>query len=191
MSADTPAPRIAPLEPPFEPALAEELAKWMPPGAEGPPLALFRTLAVHPELFSRMRPLGAGILGHGKVAPRLREVMIDRTSARCGAVYEWGVHAAAFGAAVGLTEDQLRSTATGGPDDPVWDPEARAVMALADELSETSTVSEATFAALREHFSDEQIVELVVTCGWYHLIAFVIAAARVPLEPWAAPFPAA
>ena len=59
-------PRIAPLQPPYEPALEEMLKRWMPPGSPIKPLALFRTLAVHDELFSRMRALGAGILGHGR-----------------------------------------------------------------------------------------------------------------------------
>jgi hypothetical protein len=75
--------RIAPLEPPYEPEAAERLAKWMPPGSDAEPLALSRTLVVHGELASRMRPLGAGILGHGLVDARLREVMIHRTCALC------------------------------------------------------------------------------------------------------------
>jgi len=85
-------PRISPLEPPYEPAIEQMLKKWMPPGSQLKPLALFRTLAVHDELWARMRPLGAGILGHGRVPPRDREIIIHRTCARAGAEYEWGVH---------------------------------------------------------------------------------------------------
>ena len=106
------APRIAPLEPPYAPEVAEQLARWMPPGSEIEPLALFRTLNVHGELASRMRPLGAGILGSRATVPlALRELMIDRTCALAGAEYEWGVHASAFGAAAGLDEARLRATA--------------------------------------------------------------------------------
>src|SRR5437870_4407777 len=114
------APRIAPLEPPYEEETAAMLARWMPPGAEVEPLRLFRTLAQHPALAARMRPLGAAILAHGTVPPRLREVMIERTCALCAAEYEWGVHAIAFAAAVGLGEEQLISTATAGSEDDVW-----------------------------------------------------------------------
>ena len=95
------APRIAPLEPPYEPDTAALLAKWMPPGNDVEPLRLFRTLAVHDELASRMRPLGAGILGHPRPEPRERELLILRTCARAGAEYEWGVHAIAFGGPLG------------------------------------------------------------------------------------------
>ena len=94
------------------------LRQWMPPGSALEPLALFRTLAIHDDLSSRMRPLGAGILGHGRVEPRERELIILRTCARAGAEYEWGVHAVAFGRAVGLSEEQLAATATAAADDP-------------------------------------------------------------------------
>jgi 4-carboxymuconolactone decarboxylase len=90
-------PRIAPLEPPYAAATEAVLQKWMPPGVAVEPLALFRTLAVHPELMSRMRPLGSGILGHGCIEPREREIIILRVCARAGAEYEWGVHAIVYG----------------------------------------------------------------------------------------------
>src|SRR5256714_12378063 len=103
-----PPPRIAALEPPYAPETAALLAKWRPPGNDVEPLRLFRTLAVHDELASRMRPLGAGILGHPRLEPRERELLILRTCARAGAEYEWGVHAIAFGAPLGLTEGPAR-----------------------------------------------------------------------------------
>jgi 4-carboxymuconolactone decarboxylase len=182
-------PRIAPVAPPYDEETAAQLAKWMPPGAAADPLALFRTLMVHPELAARMRPLGAGILGHGRVPPRLREVMIHRTCALCGAEYEWGVHAVAFGTPLGLSPEQLAGTVHGGADDGVWSEAERAVFRLADELHAMSALSDQLFAQLRTHFDDAQILELVVTSGWYHTIAYVIAAARVTPEPWAARFP--
>ena len=82
MPDDQATPRIPPLDPPYAPEIEALLRKWMPPGAAMDPLRLFRTLAVHDDLDSRMRPLGAGILGHGRVEPRLREVVIHRTCAR-------------------------------------------------------------------------------------------------------------
>jgi 4-carboxymuconolactone decarboxylase len=36
-----------------------------------------------------MRPLGAGLLGHGRLSMRERELVIDRACARAGAEYEW------------------------------------------------------------------------------------------------------
>jgi 4-carboxymuconolactone decarboxylase len=191
MTADPAGPRIAPLEPPYEPDIATMLARWMPPGSDLEPLRLFRTLAVHDALASRMRPLGAGILGRGRVEPRLREVMIHRTCALCGAEYEWGVHAVAFGRPLGFTDEQLASTVRGSGTDPVWMADESAVFRLADELHATSAVSDELYAELSELFGADQILELVITSGWYHTISFVINAAGVQHEEWAARFPAA
>jgi 4-carboxymuconolactone decarboxylase len=185
-----PSPRIAPLEAPYSPGIAAMLAKWMPPASEAEPLRLFRTLAVHEQLMARMRPLGAGILGaSATVAPQLREVMIHRTCALTGAEYEWGVHALAFGAPLGLSEEQLRSTVHGDAGDGCWEPRQAAVVRLADELHRTSTVSDDLWTALTGHFEDAQILELIVTAGWYHAIAYVCNGARVQAEEWAPGFP--
>ena len=78
MSAAPTAPRIAPLEPPYDDETQTQLAKWMPPGAPVEPLVLFRTLMVHPDLAARMRPLGSALLGHGLVDPSSAEPKIGR-----------------------------------------------------------------------------------------------------------------
>jgi alkylhydroperoxidase family enzyme len=144
------------------------------------------------ELSSRMRPLGAGILGRGaRVPAQLREVMIDRTCALNGAEYEWGVHAVAFGAAVGLTEEQVRATVHGSFEDPCWTAEQAIVFRLADELHRDSAVSDECFNALAATFDEEQILELIVTAGWYRIISYICNGLRVEREEWAARFPPA
>jgi alkylhydroperoxidase family enzyme len=183
--------RIAPLTPPYAPEIEAMLLKWMPPDSPAlEPLALFRTLAVHPELMSRMRPLGAGILGHPTVSPREREIVIHRACARAGAEYEWGVHAAAFGARVGLTPAQLRATALGDSGDPVWDDTEALLVRLVDELHDTCRVGDEVWEGLAGRYSEAQLLELVITAGWYRLLAGVINAVQMPLEPWATRFPA-
>ncbi len=184
-------PRIAPLEPPYTPDIDAALRKWMPPGAELEPLQLFRTLNVHEELASRMRPLGAGILGHGRVAPREREIVIHRTCARAGAEYEWGVHVLAYGKPLGLTDAQIAATVNGAADDAAWSASDALLIELSDELYDTATVSDELWAKLAASFAEDQLLELLVTAGWYRLISYVINAAGVQCEPWAARFPAA
>ena len=185
-----PTPRIAPIEPPYEPGTEQQLLKWMPPGAEVEPLALFRTLMVNPELASRMRPLGAKLLGHPAIDPREREIVIHRATARAGAEYEWGVHAVAFGRPLGLTDEQLAATARGGGDDPAWSERDRLLLRLVDELHDTATVSDELWSELAAVWSPSQLLELVVCAGWYRLISQVINAAGIELEPWAERFPA-
>lgn len=189
MPTDSQGPRIAPLQPPYEPQIDAALRKWMPPGSDAEPLKLFRTLNVHEQLASRMRPLGAGILGHGLLEPREREIVIHRTCARAGAEYEWGVHVLAFGRPLGLSEEQIAATVHGAADDPAWSETDALLIALADELHDGATVSDGLWAQLAARYSDEQLLELIVTAGWYRLLAGVINAAGVELEPWAERFP--
>jgi 4-carboxymuconolactone decarboxylase len=190
MTTEAATPRIAPLEAPFEPEAASQLERWMPAGSGIEPLALFRTLVRHERLAARMRPLGAGILGREASVPlELREVMIDRTCALTGAEYEWGVHVAAFAGAAGLDDEQVRSTARGSHHDACWDERQAAVMALAEELHATSTISDGLWGRIEKHFSTEQIIELIVTAGWYHVISYICNGLKVPLEQWAARFP--
>lgn len=189
MNAPT-APRIDPLRPPYEPAVAESLAKWMPPGAAIEPLRLFRTLMVNPELSSRMRPLGSGILGRtATVPPLLREIVIHRTCGLTRNAYEWGVHAAAFGGPLGLSDEQLRSTLHGGPRDACWSAEQASVLRLADELHRDSAISDGLWSELTGHFAEPQLLELIVTAGWYHVIAYLCNGLRVEPEEWATPPP--
>ena len=163
----------------------------MPPVRAIEPLRLFRTMMIHDRLAARMRPLGAGILGSGATVPaRLREVMIDRTCALTGAEYEWGVHAAAFGAAVGLSEEQLRSTAVGAP--------ARWMLGAARGGRHASWPTSCIRAARSpracgsgwpRRSSAEQMIELIVTAGWYHVIAYLCNGLAIELEDWAMRFP--
>ena len=178
--------RIAPVEPPYEEAAQTRFDAIMPEGVE--PLVLFRTLARNPRVFERF--MAGGLLDKGSISMRDRELVIDRTTARCGSEYEWGVQVAFFGERVGLTPDQVTAIATGPADDPAFEERDQLLLKLCDELHETSQVGDDLWAELTEHWSDEQLIELVVLAGFYHTVSFVTNALRVPLEPYAARFPA-
>ncbi|HWG08424.1 MAG TPA: carboxymuconolactone decarboxylase family protein [Solirubrobacteraceae bacterium] len=182
--------RIEPLQPPYEPQMAEMLAKWMPPGSDVEPLRLFRTLARHDWLFSRMRPLGAGILGHPRLDPRERELLILRTCARAGAEYEWGVHVVAFARPLGLSEQQIAASVLGASTDPVWSDADAQLIAAADALYDADTIPDELWRELSTRLRDDQLLELVIVAGWYRLISYVINAAGIEREPWAERFPA-
>ena len=184
-------PRIAPVEPPFTAELEPLLAKMTPPGAPSV-LALFRVLVKNPKLAERMMSTGGHFLGKGSTLPiRDREIVIDRTCARCNNEYEWGVHVAAFAKAAGLSEAEVRHTVSHPPDPDAWAPNEAALIAMVDALHETSTIDDATWAELALHYDEAQLVELVMMTGWYHAISFVCNALRVPLETWQARLPKA
>jgi 4-carboxymuconolactone decarboxylase len=187
MEATATAQRVAPLSPPYDPELAVTLTRMMPPGQE--PLKLFRTVAHNRHILDKLRSTGAYLLNFGTVAPLDRELVIHRTCARCDCEYEWGVHAAVFGPIVGLTDAQLAATVHGSSDDPVWSERQALLVELADQLHDTATVSERLWGALAEHYSDEQLVELLAIAGQYHAVSYFANALGVGLEGAARRFP--
>jgi 4-carboxymuconolactone decarboxylase len=183
--------RLAPLAPPYAEQTGRALQKLMGPAADLEPLALFRTLAHHDALLERFRQVGSTLLSFGRVDPADRETVIHRTTARCGAGYEWGVHAALFAPATGRDEAWLRATWSGGADDPAFTARDRLLVAMCDELHDGGAVGDPTWAALRAAYRDDQLVELVCLAGFYHLVSFACGAFAIEPEPWAVAPPAA
>src|SRR5579864_6748461 len=118
--------RIAPAEPPYEPAIAEALQRIMPPGLE--PLVLFRTMARSPRVFGKM--FAGGLLDKGPLGLRQRELVIDRTTARLGCEYEWGVHIALFAVKVGFGPAEIAATVQDGADAACWAADEQALVAV-------------------------------------------------------------
>lgn len=181
-------PRVTPLEPPFDPEVAAVLEPMMPPGV--PPIALFRTFARNPAMATAMQGWGSYELGRDlSLTMRQREIVIDRTCARCGCEYEWGVHVAFFAERVGLTDDQIRSLTLGDPTDLCWtDPIERALIDAVDQLHDRSDLDDELWSRLRAGLDDAQVLDLLLLTGWYHAISFVARGVGVPLEPGAPRF---
>jgi len=177
--------RITPLEPPYSEAVAAALERIMPAGVS--PLVLFRTLAVNERVFLRL--MAGGLLDRGSITLREREIVIDRTCARCGAEYEWGVHVAFFGERVGFTEREIAGTCAADPAASGFAPREQLLLRLVDELHDTARVSDALWQELRAAWSEAQLIELVALVGFYHLISFAANALRLPLESYGARFP--
>src|SRR5436190_19143657 len=167
-------PRIPPLDTPYDSDGMEELARWMPKGAPVEPLALSRTLARHLPLAQAMLPLGKHLLGrNAAVDIRHRELVIQRVCARLGCEYEWGVHAKFFGGLAGIDAKTMKATVLGRPDDPIWKGVDALLIRFVDELHYGACISDKLWAELGAHFTEPQLLELLVLAGRYHLIAFV------------------
>jgi alkylhydroperoxidase family enzyme len=175
--------RIAPLNPPYAPEIQAAFDAIMPPGA--PPLVLFRTLAVNGRIHERFR--AGGLLDRGLLTLRQREIVIDRTCALNRCEYEWGVHVAVFSAKAKLTPRQIEATVLGG--DAGWTADEAALLDVCDELDATRTLSDALWTRLAQHFSSEQILEIIALVGFYRTVSLHANALRLPLEPTAARFP--
>ena len=63
-----------------------------------------------------------------------------------------------------------------------WTGREAVLVALVDELHDTSTVSDHTWTALAEHYDEAQLVELVALAGQYHAVSFMANALGVERE---------
>lgn len=183
-------PRIPPLTPPFDEPTTRLLRNMMS-SADREPLKLFRTVARNPRLLRNFADNGK-LIYHREtdISPLDRELIIQRTTARCGAEYEWGVHAHVFGPRVGLVGERLRATFEGSAASPCWSERERLLIEFADSLHERSNIDDALWERIRAHWSEEQILELAMIAGLYHAISYVIRVARIEHEDYGARFTA-
>jgi alkylhydroperoxidase family enzyme len=178
--------RIQPATPPFAPEIQAAIDRIMPPGV--PPILLFTTLARDARVFGKF--FGGSLLDRGHLSLRQREIVIDRTSALCGSEYEWGVHVSGFAERVGLDAAQIASTVRGDANDACWSDEDRLLIRLCDALHRDCDVDDGLWAELAARFSEPARMELLLLAGFYRTVAYLTNALRLPLESFAARFPA-
>ena len=175
-------PRIAPLAPPYRAELQAHFDQVMTNGA--PPLMLFRTVAASERAWRKFR---AGSLLDGRlISLREREIVIDRTCALAGCEYEWGVHVAAFAEAAGLTADEIAATCSVNGEAETWTAAERALIAVADALHARAALTDGEFAALRAWYDEAQVLEILMLCGFYRMVAYLANGLNLPLEPFGA-----
>jgi alkylhydroperoxidase family enzyme len=174
--------RVSPVCPPYPPKVAEQLEAMMPPGV--PPILLFRTFARNLRMTTAMSGWGSYELSRRlSLSIRDREIIIDRTCARCRCEYEWGVHVALFAERAGLSSEQITSLTHGGAIDPCWANERdRVLIEAADALHDSADIGEDLWLRLARLFSEEQLLDLLMLAGWYHAISFTANGARVACE---------
>lgn len=177
--------QLRPLEPPFDAEVAAVLAHY--PQQDGYLLTLFRTFANGLRFLRKGVP---NLLDRGSPLPlRVREIVIHRVTANFDCEYEWGVHAAIFPDAAGLSTEQIDATRLHGPDAPCWDEADRDLLQAIDELCRTGTLTDATLARFEAAWSLEQQLEIMALCGTYHTISLVANVARLPGESFGRRFP--
>jgi hypothetical protein len=160
----------------------------MPPGV--PPILLFRTFVKNLVMAEAMETWGSYELSKRlSLSMRDREIVIDRTCARCRCEYEWGVHVPFFADRVGLTSEQVASLTHGASTDPCWsNPRDRVLIEVADALHERSRVDDGLWERLAGELTEAEILDLLMLCGWYHAISFAANGVELALEDGAPRF---
>jgi alkylhydroperoxidase family enzyme len=145
-------------------------------------LNVFKMLAHAETNFIPAMRLANTILHKQKLSHVHRELLILQVAQRERAAYEWRQHVP-IALGLGVTQRQIDCIEQGKYDDDAFDDGDRALLAFGTEVIENVRVSEATFAALRRHLSDREIVEAILAIGFYMMIARLTEATETDLDP--------
>jgi 4-carboxymuconolactone decarboxylase len=135
-----------------------------------PRINLFRMLANAPALIGPTLRLGEAILTKSDMDPKLRELVILRAARVTGSEYEWVQHER-IARLVGLTDEEI----AGAPDD------QRAALRLVDELL-AGTPSEALVIEVATELGRAQLLEVILTTGYYAMLGGVMRAVQLDLD---------
>ncbi len=173
-------PRIKPLA---DNELSAEQKEVLEPIAanNGRVLNIFRTLIHSPKALSGFLSWGNYILSRRNDLPaREREIVILRIGYLCKSGYEWTQHHA-IGLRVGLSAEEIARIKKGA-DAPGWSAADKALLAASDELHKGQFISDATWKALSEHFSQKQRMDVVFTAGQYTQVSMILNTFGVQLD---------
>lgn len=133
-------------------------------------LNIFRMMA---HASSSLRPLlrlGSSILAGQLLDPKLREMAILLAVHVYGGRYEWIQHVP-IAEACGATGEQIRAIEEGRLDSSCFDDREKAFLAFVSQSAADVRTSDAVFAAMRERFGSREIVETILTIGYYQMLA--------------------
>ena len=148
------------------------------PGMKPPDLSVVAFFAHHPELASRFLSWNHYMNSKACELDRVtRERVILRVSIRKHSRYEWAQHVKAARKA-GISDEEITAIARGTADG-MTGLLCRAV----DELTDDSTLHDATYAELAQRFDERQVISLVFLIGTYSTLSMVFGTFRVELDP--------
>jgi len=142
----------------------------------------FGMLAHAPEIGCSVLKLIHSILTAADLDFFLHELVILRVSQRIQAWYAWTQHIA-IARAIGLSDAQTGALARGDAPEELFSPRERALLAFTDELLDRPRVSDDTFAQACDWFSPREVVELMITIGYFRMIGALLTNLDVELDP--------
>ena len=159
----------------FEPALKKRLEElW------GAPPNLYRCLGNHPKLVAAWTEFSRTLRYDTRTPRALRELVILRGAQLMRSEYEWAQHLG-MARKAGVREAQIASLHAWSSSGE-FDAREKAALALAEAVTLGEVRDEVQAEALK-HFDMHDYVELCIVAAFYAMVARMLDAMRVPLEP--------
>jgi len=170
--------RLPPLPQPLDPIMQEMFEKRR---AMGGAIINLQLVTGHAPKFSRAAAAMAFTIRFDAVTPRrLLELVIMRTAEIVRSDYEINQHRPLM-KLCGYSDAQIAAVAAWRQSS-LFDDQQRAVLAYVEQMAHGGEVDDATFAALAQRFSPQQIVEISYTVSNYYATGLLTKALRIETE---------
>ena len=170
--------RLPPLPQPLDPIMQQMFDKRR---AMGGAIINLQLVTGHAPKFSRAAAAMAFTIRFDAITPRrLLELVIMRTAEIVRSDYEINQHRPLM-KLCGYSDAQIAAVAS-WRGSPLFDDKQRALLAYVEQMAQGGEVDDATFAALAQHFSPQEIVEISYTVGSYYANGLLTKALRIEIE---------
>ncbi|MGO9454476.1 MAG: carboxymuconolactone decarboxylase family protein [Candidatus Binataceae bacterium] len=152
-----------------------------PGTATGTPGDYWTTFALVPDLLLQARTTLGSLMAPGRKLPAsFRELAILRTGIVGDSRFEYSQHLK-VARMVGVAEEKLQAI-KGWVASDKFTPAERAVMQATDEIVGRNIVEDETFAELKRHLPDEQILELFYVIGLWRMHGMIVRALHLEYD---------
>ncbi len=172
-------------EEPEDPQLAEMFSEVQQRWPHVP--NLYRVLGNAPEMLRAWLDMAWPLRLNATTSRRVRELMILHGARLSETAFEWAHHVP-LAKDAGVTEAEIDALLKGTIPDTVSDAE-RAALTVAEEITLGPEAAAESVEALKVHYTESEIVELVLTASFYVCVGRTLKSLDVPLEdrftaPW-------
>jgi alkylhydroperoxidase family enzyme len=115
-------------------------------------------------------------------------MIVLRVAKRSDCFYAWRQNVV-VAHSVGATDEQIAALDNGDTTARCFTDEQKAAFAFTDEVIDLIEVTDKTYQAAKQHFSDRTLTEILYVVGTYMFVSRVIRTGHVPLDDEPAPSP--
>lgn len=146
------------------------------------PANIFNMMAHAETCIKPVMKLGGTLLGKLKLDPRIRELCLLHAVKLVGGDYEWVQHVP-IALDLGCSPEQIDALARSDDGASCFDARERAALGFTREVVLEVAASDDALAAVREHLSEREIVELILMIGFYTMLARLTETLGVENDP--------
>jgi alkylhydroperoxidase family enzyme len=144
-------------------------------------LNLFRMLAHAGTTGKRVLSLGTALLSQLELQPKLRELAILQVAHESGADYEWVQHVP-LALSAGVTQAQIEAIEQGSLPSGLFIDQEQQVLHFTKEVYSGRTIADDDFDGMTQAFTSREIVELLLTIGYYTMLARFMMVLEIDID---------